>query len=81
LGSEARNAQSASGRHNNLTRALGLGETANAQIVVGVGVNPPNCSYGYYNYAPYGCAPGGFYGPGYFYNGIFLGVGPWAHWG
>lgn len=23
----------------------------------------------------------GFYGPGYFYNGIFLGVGPWASWG
>ena len=23
----------------------------------------------------------GFYGPGYFYNGIFLGMGPWAGWG
>jgi RNA polymerase primary sigma factor len=23
----------------------------------------------------------GFYGPGYFFNGIFLGVGPWANWG
>jgi len=54
---------------------------AQVTLGVGVGVNPPVCSYGYYNYAPYGCAPSGFYGPGYFYNGIFLGVGPWAHWG
>ena len=60
-----------------------LAPTAGAQVSVGigVGVNPPMCAYGYYNYAPYGCAPSGFYGPGYFYNGVFLGVGPWAHWG
>jgi hypothetical protein len=58
-----------------------LVSTASAQIAVGIGVNPPMCSYGYYNYSPYGCAPSGFYGPGYFYNGIFLGVGPWANWG
>ena len=50
-----------------------------AQITISI--NPPVCSYGYYDYAPYGCAPSGFYGPGYFYNGIFLGVGPWASWG
>jgi hypothetical protein len=60
---------------------LSLVPSANAQITVGIGVNPPICSYGYYNYSPYGCAPSGFYGPGYFYNGIFLGVGPWANWG
>jgi hypothetical protein len=54
---------------------------ASAQVVIGIGVNPPRCSYGYYDYSPYGCAPVGFYGPGYFYNGIFLGVGPWANWG
>jgi hypothetical protein len=48
---------------------------------VAISINPPVCSYGYYDYAPYGCAPSGFYGPGYFYNGIFLGVGPWASWG
>jgi hypothetical protein len=62
---------------------LTLVPMASAQVTVGVGIgaNPPVCSYGYYNYAPYGCAPSGFYGPGYFYNGIFLGVGPWAHWG
>ena len=62
---------------------LALVAPAHAQVVVGVGIGatPPMCSYGYYNYAPYGCAPSGFYGPGYFYNGIFLGVGPWANWG
>ena len=60
---------------------LALVPMAGAQVTIGVGVNPPVCSYGYYNYAPYGCAPSGFYGPGYFYNGVFLGVGPWAHWG
>src|ERR1017187_2162152 len=59
---------------------LALVPTASAQIAIGIGVNPPICSYGYYDYSPYGCAPMGFYGPGYFYNGIFLGVGPWANW-
>lgn len=56
---------------------------ADAQVSIGIGIGgpPPVCPYGYYDYAPYRCAPVGFYGPGYFYNGIFLGVGPWAHWG
>ena len=56
---------------------------ANAQVSIGIGVGgpPPVCPYGYYNYAPYACAPSGFWGPEYFYNGIFLGVGPWYHWG
>jgi hypothetical protein len=63
-----------------LLAPLALVPMANAQVVIGVGIQPV-CSYGYYNYAPYGCAPSGFYGPGYFYNGIFLGVGPWANWG
>jgi hypothetical protein len=53
---------------------------SNAQIYVNIGA-PPVCPYGYYDYAPYACAPPGFYGPGYFYNGIFLGVGPWHYWG
>lgn len=47
---------------------------------LGIGV-PPVCSYGYYEYAPCACMPMGYYGPGYFYNGIFLGMGPWAGWG
>jgi hypothetical protein len=56
---------------------------ANAQISVGINVGgpPPVCQWGYYDYAPYSCAPQGYYGDGYFYNGIFLGVGPWANWG
>ncbi len=57
---------------------LALAPMTSAQIVIGI---QPTCSYGYYDYAPYACAPVGFYGPGYFYNGIFLGMGPWAGWG
>ena len=63
-----------------LLAGLALAPTANAQIVVDIGVQPV-CSYGYYGYAPYACAPMGYYGPGYFYNGIFLGMGPWGGWG
>ena len=63
--------------------SLAFVSTAQAQVSaqVNIGVIQPSCSYGYYDYAPYGCAPMGFYGPGYFYNGIFLGVGPWSNWG
>lgn len=42
---------------------------------------PPVCQYGYYDHTPYACAPQGFYGPQWFYNGVFLGVGPWYLWG
>ena len=60
----------------------GPGAAAQAQVVIGVDVGiQPVCQYGYYDYAPYACSPYGFYGPGYFYNGIFLGMGPWAGWG
>lgn len=60
-----------------------------AQVRVGIGVGvgpgyvagPPACAYGYYNYYPYACAPYGYYGPSYFVNGLFVGVGPWYHWG
>ena len=61
--------------------SLGLAPKASSQVTVVVGGPPPVCVYGYYSYPPYACAPYGFYGPGYFYNGIFLGVGPWRHWG
>ena len=55
---------------------------ADAQIGIGIHIGaPPVCAWGYYDYAPYACAPRGFYGPGYFYSGIFLGVGPWRNWG
>ena len=63
-----------------LLAPLALVSPANAQISINIGV-PPVCSYGYYDYSPYACAPMGYYGPGYFYNGIFLGMGPWAGWG
>jgi len=61
------------------TLLVALTPMANAQVTISI--NPPVCAYGYYDYSPYGCAPSGFYGPGYFYNGVFLGVGPWASWG
>ena len=65
-----------------LLAGMALTPAAQAQIVVGIGVGiQPVCQYGYYDYAPYACSPYGFYGPGYFYNGIFLGMGPWAGWG
>src|ERR1700685_1652829 len=63
-----------------LLAASAMVPTADAQIAISVGIQPV-CSYGYYDYAPYACAPVGFYGPGYFYDGIFLGMGPWAGWG
>ena len=62
-----------------LLATLAVVPAASAQV--SISINPPVCAYGYYDYSPYGCAPSGFYGPGYFYNGIFLGVGPWASWG
>jgi hypothetical protein len=60
-----------------------------AQVRVGIGVGvgpgyvagPPVCGYGYYDYYPYACAPYGYYGPQYFVDGVFIGVGPWYHWG
>lgn len=53
---------------------------AQAQVTLNFGVNvgpPPVCPYGYYDYAPYNCAPYGYYGPEWFANGIFIGAGPW----
>ena len=59
-----------------------------AQVRVGIGIGvgpayagPPVCSYGYYDYYPYACAPYGYYGADYFVNGVFIGAGPWYHWG
>jgi hypothetical protein len=57
---------------------------AHAQISFGIDigggypdVGPPVCQYGYYGYAPYACAPYGYYGPQWFNGGVFLGAGPW----
>jgi hypothetical protein len=51
---------------------------AEAQVSVSVGV-APDCPYGYYDAAPYGCAPAGYYGPEWFNGGAFVGAGPWFH--
>src|SRR5579864_7604404 len=37
----------------------------------------PVCTWGYYPYYPYACAPYGYYGPSWFSGGIFIGAGPW----
>jgi len=42
-------------------------------------VGPPVCPYGYFDYAPYACAPYGYYGPSWFSGGVFIGAGPWYH--
>ena len=54
--------------------------SARAQVSVGVQIgSPPDCPYGYFDYAPYDCAPIGYYGPQWFPNGVFVGAGPWYH--
>jgi hypothetical protein len=49
-----------------------------AQVQVDIGV-APECPYGYYDVAPYDCAPYGYYGPEWFTGGVFIGAGPWFH--
>ncbi len=66
-----------------LAAAAGIGFTASApraqaQVAVEIGV-APECPYGYYDTAPYGCAPYGYYGPQWFTGGVFIGAGPWFH--
>src|ERR1700735_1538784 len=54
--------------------------TAKAQVGVGVDIGvAPDCPYGYYDVAPYACAPAGYYGPEWFTGGVFIGAGPWFH--
>jgi hypothetical protein len=65
------------------TTVAGIGLTATApnaaaQVSVNIGV-APNCPYGYYDVAPYACAPAGYYGPEWFNGGVFIGAGPWFH--
>ena len=57
---------------------LSAPSVAPAQISVNIGVQPV-CPYGYFDYAPYSCAPYGYYGPDWFAGGIFIGAGPWFH--
>jgi hypothetical protein len=50
------------------------------QVSIGVNLGgPPVCPYGYFDYAPYNCAPYGYYGPDWFDGGVFIGAGPWYH--
>lgn len=49
-----------------------------AQAAVEIGT-APECPYGYHDYAPYACAPYGYYGPEWFVGGAFVGAGPWFH--
>jgi hypothetical protein len=51
---------------------------APAQVAISIGA-PPICPYGYFDYAPYECAPYGYYGPDWFDGGVFIGAGPWFH--
>ena len=52
--------------------------SAHAKVAINIGVAPA-CPYGYYDFAPYNCAPYGYYGPEWFNGGVFLGAGPWFH--
>src|ERR1700685_3655997 len=58
--------------------SVGFLPQAKAQVGVEVGV-APDCPYGYYDVAPYACAPAGYYGPEWFVGGVFIGAGPWFH--
>ena len=66
-----------------LTAVAGIGFTAavpkaEAQVNINIGA-APDCPYGYYDEAPYNCAPSGYYGPEWFNGEAFIGVGPWFH--
>ena len=59
---------------------LSAAPASQAQVAIGVNIGPaPICPYGYFDYAPYDCAPYGYYGPDWFVDGLFLGAGPWFH--
>ncbi len=60
------------------TTLLSVVSVAPAQINISVGPQP-GCPYGYFDYAPYDCAPYGYYGPDWFSGGLFIGAGPWFH--
>src|SRR5580700_11560078 len=57
-----------------LLSGVTLSPAAPAQVSVGVNIGAaPVCPYGYFDYAPYDCAPYGYYGPDWFVGGVFLG--------
>jgi hypothetical protein len=51
---------------------------ADAAVSIDIGL-ALECPYGYYDVAPYGCAPSGYYGPEWFSGDVFIGAGPWFH--
>ena len=57
---------------------LSAARPASAKVDISIGVEPV-CPYGYFDFAPFNCAPYGYYGPEWFNGGIFIGVGPWFH--
>lgn len=54
-----------------------LPTTVPAQVNIGVHVGAPVCQWGYFSDYPYSCAPYGYYDSSWFYNGVFVGAGPW----
>jgi hypothetical protein len=52
--------------------------SAMAQVNINIGIAPV-CPYGYYDVAPFSCAPAGYYGPEWFSGDVFIGAGPWFH--
>src|SRR3984885_14397014 len=65
-----------------LTAVAGFAFTAattSSQAQINVSIGAPNCPYGYYDAAPYSCAPYGYYGPEWFNGGVFIGAGQWFH--
>src|ERR1700686_2856733 len=66
--------------------AIGLFSASNPnaqRVTFGVGIGGPAyygpapvCTYGYYDYYPYACAPYGYYGPDWFVGNVFIGAGP-----
>lgn len=61
-----------------IAAVMGGAPMAQAQVSINIGV-APICPYGYFDYAPYNCAPYGYYGPDWFIGGVFIGAGPWFH--
>lgn len=55
-----------------------IGPIAEGAVSIDIGLAPA-CPYGYYDAAPYGCAPSGYYGPEWFRGDVFIGAGPWFH--
>jgi hypothetical protein len=61
-----------------ISLAPALNQAAAAQVSIGINLgSEPSCPFGYYDYAPYNCAPDGYYGPEWFAGGRFVGAGKW----